>query len=298
MSASSPGSAKPPEGVQENLGAAPHFLVSTNAVALPDYAIHHPVVAANGTTVFLLHGAFGAKEYWRPQLQALVGAGYRVVSWDAPGYGLSALPVPLTIDHCARVLALLLAREGGKRNVVMGHSMGGMIAQQAWRHARENIHGYVLSATSASFGKADGEWQQGFVRERVAPLDAGKTIPEYAPVMLRSMMSADAHGPAVDLVIETVSQMREETFRAAVAAIVGFEGRDLLPTLDVPVLCIAGELDATAPASVMQKMASKIAGAEFVSLTGLGHFGWAESPERFNASVLDFLSRRFPQPPL
>jgi 3-oxoadipate enol-lactonase len=74
--------------------------------------------------------------------------------------------------------------------------------------------------------------------------------------------------------------MREETFRAAVAAIVGFEGRDLLPTLDVPVLCIAGERDTTAPAAVMQKMAAKIAGAEFVSLTGLGHFGWAEDPQR------------------
>lgn len=264
-----------------------------STIQLPDYAVHHPAPAnGNGTTIFLLHGAFGAKEYWREQLRAFTQAGYRVVSWDAPGYGLSALPQPLTIDHCARVLASLLAHEGGGRNIVMGHSMGGMIAQQAWRHAREYIHGYVLSATSASFGKADGEWQKGFVRERVAPLDAGKTIPQYAPVMLRSMMASDAHGPAVDLVIETVSQMREETFRAAVAAIVGFEGRDLLPTLDVPVLCIAGELDATAPAAVMEKMASKIAGAEFVSLAGLGHFGWAEDPGRFNTRVLDFLSRR------
>ena len=270
--------------------------MSTHTLSLPDYAVHHPVNAANGTTVFLLHGAFGAKEYWREQLKALVGAGYRVVSWDAPGYGMSALPVPLTIDLCARVLTLLLKREGGKRNVVMGHSMGGMIAQQAWRHAREHIHGYVLSATSASFGKPDGDWQKEFVRARVAPLDAGQSIPQYAPTMLRAMMGPHAQGPAVDLVITTVSQMSEATFRAAVAAIVGFEGRDLLPTLDVPVLCIAGELDATAPAAVMEKMAGKIAEAEFVSLTGLGHFGWAEDPDLFNAKVLDFLTRRFPQP--
>ena len=264
------------------------------AVTLPDYAVHHPVGAANGTTVVLLHGAFGAKEYWREQLRAFVHAGYRVVSWDAPGYGLSALPIPLTVDHCARALALLLAKEGGARNVVMGHSMGGMIAQQAWRHARPHIHGYVLSATSASFGSPDGDWQKEFVRARVAPLDAGRSIPDYAPDMLHAMMAPGAHGPAVDLVVGTVSQMREETFRAAVAAIVGFEGRDLLPTLDIPVLCIAGELDTTAPAAVMQKMAAKIAGAEFASLAGLGHFGWAEDPQSFNTAVLDFLARRFP----
>jgi pimeloyl-ACP methyl ester carboxylesterase len=110
------------------------------------------------------------------------------------------------------------------------------------------------------------------------------------------MMGPGAAGPTVDLVIATVSQMREATFRAAVAAIVGFEGRDLLPTFDVPVLCIAGELDTTAPAAVMEKMAGKIAGAEFASLTGLGHFGWAEKPDLFNAKMLDFLSRRFPSP--
>jgi 3-oxoadipate enol-lactonase len=266
--------------------------MSSSTVSLPDYAVHHPPPAWNGTTVFLLHGAFGAKEYWRSQLQALTQGGYRVVSWDAPGYGISTLPSPLTIDHCARALALLVAKEGGKRNVVMGHSMGGMIAQQAWRYARANIHGYVFSATSASFGSPDGEWQKEFVRARVAPLDAGRSIPDYAPEMLRSMMSPTATGAAVELVIRTVSQMREETFRAAVAAIVGFEGRDLLPTYDVPVLCIAGELDATAPAAVMQKMAAKIAGAEFVSLAGLGHFGWAEDPARFNAATLDFLTRR------
>jgi 3-oxoadipate enol-lactonase len=42
----------------------------------------------------------------------------------------------------------------------------------------------------------------------------------------------------------------------------------------------------------MEKMASKIAGAEFISLAGLGHFGWAEDPARFNTAVLDFLARR------
>ena len=203
--------------------------------------------------------------------------------------------MPLTIDHCAQALARLLEKEGGACNVVMGHSMGGMIAQQAWRHARQHIHGYVLSATSASFGSPDGDWQREFVRARVAPLDAGRSIPDYAPEMLRAMMAPTAKGRTVDLLIRTVSEMREETFRAAVAAIVGYEGRDLLPTLDVPVLCIAGELDATAPASVMQKMASKIADAEFLSLSGLGHFGWAEDAAVFNAAVLDFLARRLPR---
>lgn len=266
-----------------------------NPLTCPDHSVTQPHGRASDVTVFLLHGAFGAKEYWRSQVEALVQAGHRVVAWDAPGYGLSPLPADFSIDTCARSLAQLLAREGGPCNVVMGHSMGGMIAQRAWAYAPDAIHGYVLSATSAAFGKADGDWQKEFVRQRVAPLDAGHTLPDHAPGMLRAMMAAGAAGPAVDLLIATVSQMREETFRAAVAAIATYEGRALLPTMHIPVLCVAGELDRTAPAEVMAKMATKLPQAEMVVIDGAGHFGWAEQPDRFNELLLQFLSDRFSQ---
>ena len=256
--------------------------------ALPDYSVHQ-ARQPSGATVFLLHGAFGAKEYWRFQIETLVEAGCRVVSWDAPGYGLSALPPGFGIDACAQALAQLLAREGSDRNLVLGHSMGGMIAQRAWPLARERIQAYVLSATSAAFGQPGGQWQQQFVSARLAPLDAGRRIADYAPEMLRKMMAPGASGPAVDLLISTVSAMREDTFRAAVAAIAGYEGRHILPLIDVPVLCLAGELDATAPAAVMEKMASKIRHSRMITMAGAGHFGWAEQPEVFNQHLHQFI---------
>lgn len=262
---------------------------TTSPARLPDYSVTHPHGQANGSTVFVLHGAFGAKEYWRAQIDCLARNGYRVVAWDAPGYGLSPLPADFGIDLCARALAQLLRKEGGARNVVMGHSMGGMIAQRVWAHAPDLVHGYILSATSAAFGKADGDWQRDFVRQRVAPLDAGQSIPDYAPQMLRSMMADGAQGPLVDLVVATVSLMREETFRAAVASIASFEGRALLAGMQVPALCIAGELDRTAPAAVMEKMAAKMPNARFVELKDVGHFGWAEQAPAFNAAMLAFL---------
>ncbi len=259
----------------------------------PDYSVTHAQGGATEMTIFLLHGAFGAKEYWRGQIAALAAAGHRVVAWDAPGYGLSPLPKDFSIDRCARALGVLLRREGGSCNVVLGHSMGGMIAQRAWVHAPEKIQGYVLSATSAAFGKSDGDWQKEFVRQRVAPLDAGRTLPEHAPGMLRAMMAPAAAGPAIDLLIATVSQMREETFRAAVAAIATYEGRELLPTMKIPVLCVAGGLDKTAPAEVMRKMADKLPDARFACMETAGHFGWAEQAEAFNALLLDFVGSRF-----
>ncbi len=259
-----------------------------NDPRIPD----HSVTGHGDTTVFLLHGAFGAKEYWRYQIRALSLAGYRVVAWDCPGYGCSPLPADFSVETCARAFGLLLRKEGSARNIVLGHSMGGMIAQRAYDYFPEQIHGLVLSATSAAFGKPDGEWQRKFVADRTAPLDAGRTVAEHARLFLPRMMAAGASGPAVDLVVDTVAQMSPDTFRAAIVAITQYEGRAVLPKITVPVLAIAGELDQTAPADVMAKMAGKINGAEFVSMPGVAHFGWAEQPDVFNAHLLDFLGRR------
>ena len=258
--------------------------------SLPDYS----VTSQSDTTVFMLHGAFGAKEYWYYQIEALVKNGYRVVAWDAPGYGLSEMPEEFSIESLARVCCNLINALGTKTNIVMGHSMGGMIAQRAYDYLPERIHGLVLSATSAAFGGRGGDWQEKFVSDRVAPLDTGLTIPQYAPKMLQKMMNPDAEGSAVELVLQVVSRMREETFRAAIEAITHFEGRDILPKMNIPVLCIAGALDLTAaPPLVMEKMANKITNAEYQCMSNVGHFGWAENPQEFNQLVIDFIQRKF-----
>lgn len=259
--------------------------------SLPDYS----VTGGGSATVFLLHGAFGAKEYWRRQLRAFSERGLRVVAWDAPGYGVSPLPADFSIEAASEALIRLIARERTETTVVMGHSMGGMVAIRTAGAIPEQVDGLVLSATSAAFGRAEGDWQKEFVRARVAPLDAGQSLEDFAPRMLRTMYAPGLRTPATDLVEEVVSQMNPDTFRAAIAAITRFDARAVLPRITMPVLCIAGGHDlAAAPPKVMEKLASILAQGEFQCMEHVGHFGWAEDPEEFNRRVLGFLQARVP----
>ncbi len=88
-----------------------------------------PSGKSNGRTVLLLHGKnfFGA--YWRDTLRALSEAGYRVVVPDQVGFGKSSKPA---IDYSFHTLAhntkQLLDTLGIQMVVVVGHSMGGMVA--------------------------------------------------------------------------------------------------------------------------------------------------------------------------
>jgi pimeloyl-ACP methyl ester carboxylesterase len=70
---------------------------------------------------------------------------------------------------------------------------------------------------------------------------------------------------------------------------VSFDERANLPNIRVPVLCLAGEADQTAPAKVMERMAARIPGAKFVSLPGAGHLPNLETPAAFDAAILVFL---------
>ena len=95
------------------------------SLRVPDFQ-----VAGDGdTTVFLLHGAYGSKDYFQHEIATLVGAGLRVVAWDAPGYGLSPLPAEgLSIESMAEACGRLIDLMGTARNILLGHSMGGIIA--------------------------------------------------------------------------------------------------------------------------------------------------------------------------
>ena len=245
--------------------------------------------------VFLLHGVGGRAGAWDKTMPVLADEGFRCIAWDAPGYGQSAMVGPYTTQSLAKALLALIDSVGAKRNVILGHSMGGMIAQEAVAVNAAAIHGLILFSTSPAFGKPGGEWQQHFLESRFAALDAGQGMAGLAPTLINSMVApgstADAAG--VTAAIALMSSVPEATYRAALSAIVSFNRLDNLANIAVPTLCLAGEFDTNAPPAVMEKMASRIPNAQYECLPGVGHLGNLEAPDRFNAAVLAFLTTHF-----
>jgi 3-oxoadipate enol-lactonase len=249
---------------------------------------------AGDTAVVMLHGVGGGRGAWAGQLGTFGAAGYRTVAWDAPGYGDTPAIEPYDMAGLARALERLLDAIAAPRVVLLGHSMGGMLAQEAVIAFPRKIAGLVLSATSPAFGRPDGAWQQDFLRQRLGPLDAGKTMADLAPALVGGLVGPDADPDGVRRATEVMSRVPGDTYRKALHAIVGFDRRAALGAIAVPVLAVAGERDATAPPVVMAKMTQKIPGAEYALLAGCGHLANLERPRAFDAAVLGWLARRFP----
>ena len=252
--------------------------------------------------VFLLHGVGGRATAWDKTMPVLAGQGFRCIAWDAPGYGESAWVEPYTTRSLANALLELINSVGATRNVILGHSMGGLIAQEAVAMRATGIHGLILFSTSPAFGKPGGDWQKQFLTSRFAPLDAGLGLAGLAPALVKSMVAPAQNGDvqgnerythAVMEAVKLMSSVPEATYRAALSAIVSFNRLDNLANIAVPTLCLAGEFDTNAPPAVMEKMASRIPNARYQCLPGVDHLGNLEAPDQFNAAVLAFLKMHF-----
>ena len=246
------------------------------------------------TAVLMLHGVGGGKAAFADLMTPLARAGYRALSWDMPGYGDSASIAPFDNPGLARALERLIDRVAARRTVLLGHSMGGMVAQEAAALFPAKIDGFIFSATSPAFGKPGGDWQNAFLAARFAPLDAGCGMAGLAPELVAQMVGPDTTPAVIAAAAALMARVPEATYRAALSAIVAFDRRENLASIKAPVLCIAGEHDRNAAPLVMEKMAARIPGAEYVRLPGAGHLANMEQPAAFNAVVLDFLRRHFP----
>jgi 3-oxoadipate enol-lactonase len=247
--------------------------------------------------VVLLHGVGGGREAWGDTMSgtgaALADAGYRVIAADLPGYGDSATIEPYDMAGLATVVADLIRALQPARCALVGHSMGGMVAQEVMARAPQQVQALVLSGTSPAFGRADGAWQAEFLAQRLAPLDAGRGMAALAPGLVLGMASPTAPHDAVARAAVLMSAVPEATYRRALQALAGFDRRESLRDLRVPVLCLAGAHDRNAPAAVMQQMAARMADAEVVVMPGVGHLANMEAPGPFNLALIDFLQRRF-----
>ena len=244
--------------------------------------------------VVFMHGVGGSRHGWAAQQAHVAALGWRSLAWDMPGYGDSPMFTPYDFAHLAQALWQMLDAAHIDQAALVGHSMGAMVALQAWTQKPERIRGLLLAASSPAFGNSDGEFQKQFLAQRLAPLEAGKTMGDIADRLIPSMVAPGCTAPALTLARQGMAAVAPETYRAALRALVQFEQRAALPTLTVPVLCLAAEHDRTAPPAVMEKMAQKIPGARYACLAGAGHLLHCEQPEAFNAELEKFLKELQP----
>ena len=238
-----------------------------------------------------LHGLGGGHHAWEKQLPYFASQGYAAHAWDQPGYGHSPVVAPYDLEQVCVALARLIEKQKQGPMLRDCHSMGGLVAQEAYVRTPQLIRGLALTFTSPAFAGGSSEFTRQFIAARVAPLDEGKSMAQIAGALMPTMRGSKSDAAGLALAEKIMAGIPPDTYRKAVHLLTTFDRRKELAGIAVPTLILSGSDDKTAPPGMMERMAQKIPGADYVCLPGCGHLGPMDQPEAFNAALLSFLQK-------
>ncbi|WP_374263268.1 alpha/beta fold hydrolase [Zoogloea sp.] len=256
---------------------------------VPHWIEFSPAGADAARGLVFLHGVSGGANGAIDILPGLAAPGWRALAWDMPGYGASAPIDPVDFDGYADALRSLLDLAGLRQAVLVGHSMGGMVALHTAARYPGRLAGLVLACCTPAFGATDGALQQAFLARRLGPLDEGATMREVAVELIPSMVGPGADPQLVGDAVALMADIAPATYRAAMRALVGFDARAALPTLTLPALVVAGRHDRVSTPQVLRRMAARMPDARYAEVEA-GHFAPHEAPAEFAALVRAFLA--------
>jgi 3-oxoadipate enol-lactonase len=224
---------------------------------------------------------------WEPQLSAFRDR-VPVVAPNLPGFGgTPPAGEVMTMAAAAQRAVDALDEAGIDRAVVCGLSMGGYVAFELWRSARERVAGLVLANTRSGPDDDAGKERRRALAERLLA-EGNAFLVEQPPPLL----SAAATDELWDHLKGIIAAQPAE---AIAAASLGMADRpDSTPDLagiDVPTSVVTSSGDTLIPADATTPMAAAIQDARLEVIEGAGHLSNLEAPGEFNRLLEEHLAR-------
>jgi 3-oxoadipate enol-lactonase len=248
--------------------------------------IHYTLSGAQNAPVVVLSNSLGTNfTMWDLQTPELEKR-FRLLRYDTRGHGRTAVPPgPYTIEQLARDVLGLLDALHIDRIHFCGLSMGGMIGQWLGVHAPERINRLVLCSTASKIGTPE-TWNPRIEAIRKGGMNAVATA--VIERWLTPEFRARAPQPTAAL-LGLLQAASPEGYTACCEAIRDADLREAIAAIRAPVQVIMGARDPATPAADGRAMAQRIPGARYAELDG-SHFCNVETPERFNAELIGFLT--------
>ena len=213
---------------------------------------------------------------------------YRTVRFDKRGHGLSTnIGNNISISILANDLKLLISKLEIKNILLVGLSIGGLIALEFLKNSSTNVKGLVLSDTAAKIGSSD-MWS-----ERISRVKAGGIAAISDDILARWFSNHFLKNKIEELQLWRSMLTRTSTlgYLGCCKAIADCDLRNEAKSISIPTLLIVGDEDGSTPVNLVKDTANMIKNSKFKIIKGAGHLPCVEKPEIFTNELVKFLGK-------
>lgn len=243
-----------------------------------------------GTTVVLLHGISSGSGSWLPLAEVLDD--YRLLAWDAPGYGCSRNldeAKPRAADYADRLEDWLAALDLNDF-ILVGHSLGAMMATAYVARYPDRVRGLVLADPAQGYRHESAEKREHVYLSRWPELERLGPEP-YAHKRAARLLRPDATEQNLKHVRAQIERLNVEGFRRANWMLANDSLHDYLPLpAHLPGVVLCGAQDAITPPAEVRNLATQL-GWDYQELPTAGHASYIDNPEAFAAALHRFVSQ-------
>lgn len=255
--------------------------------------IFYKIVRQKGPFLVLLHGGSGSNHSWLFQEPELVKQGYSLIIPDMRGHGRSSRGKSLDffeVENCCQDIKIILKEEKIEKATVIGHSLGGQIAQKFYTQYSENVDSLILISSKIVESRSKiwsklMNWVFYFVFYLPFYGKSNSNYPDYN----KFTQTADLNPVRI---ISDIRCCSLKTYAATLIVGNNLENPDYR-SIKVPTLVLHGKEDLILPHNIMEKISSEMTNFSFVSLS-TNHITLLNRPAEINQKMLSFLSKIYP----
>lgn len=239
-----------------------------------------------GPVLFFLHGMNGNSQSWASSFLSLRN-NFRIIAWDAPSFGSSG-SFGDSIEVYQSAAKALISGLGVEDVILVGHSMGGLVATKLASDTGMSIAGLVLSSSHLGFGQPKGEPLMFRYSNRIKALNKNSTNAEYTMERAKRSTPKGTHEDIIKFLADVAGNTRIEGIRDGGRMSQETDNTLSCVGISAPVLILTGAKDSIISTEMHAALVAALPKAEKVVIPEAGHASYAEYPDIFNTHVKEF----------
>ncbi|MFS0814058.1 amino acid adenylation domain-containing protein [Peribacillus phoenicis] len=224
---------------------------------------------------------------------------YQLIVIHHPGYGISEVPKQITHEVVAAIFKEVLQTLEIERKIhIIGSCFGGVVSQYFAKEYPELVASLTLAGSFyKNFGLPDIQVEDLTIEQMIegASMISTGVNRDFDVVLENTELDRDSRLDVVENARELLNKSQcvdPLVVMRYITQILTLSGKEWLADINIPTLCLAGDLDTIVSPIISQEISELVPDGTYMEIKGSGHYPYLTHTEDFDKRVLPFIEKQ------